>query len=144
VCAAPDTPIATPSGHRPIATLRPGDLVYSIDHGSPVIAPIRAVNRVPAPHHSVVHVRLAGGATLDISPAHPTADGRTFAELRPGDFLDGVAIDSVSLVPYEHSFTYDILPDSDTGAYFAAGVLIGSTLATRAAPVIAATTPLSR
>lgn len=30
---------------------------------------------------------------------------------------------------YRHAFTYDILPASDTGAYFAGGALVGSTLA---------------
>jgi hypothetical protein len=36
---------------------------------------------------------------------------------------------SVTDIPYEHDATYDILPDSTSGAYFASGVLIGSTLA---------------
>jgi hypothetical protein len=35
------------------------------------------------------------------------------------------------LVPYPDAFTYDILPDSDSGTYLAAGALIGSTLAGR-------------
>src|SRR5207342_2602901 len=34
VCAAPTTPVATPMGDRPIADIKVGDLVYSIDHGS--------------------------------------------------------------------------------------------------------------
>ncbi len=29
---------------------------------------------------------------------------------------------------YRHQHTYDILPESDSGAYFAGGVLIASTL----------------
>jgi hypothetical protein len=29
------------------------------------------------------------------------------------------------LVDYEQPFTYDILPDSDWGSYFAGGTLIG-------------------
>jgi len=32
------------------------------------------------------------------------------------------------LVGYAEPFTYDILPESDSGMYFAGGVLIGSTL----------------
>jgi hypothetical protein len=43
-----------------------------------------------------------------------------------------VRVVASSVVPYEHPFTYDILPDSDTGAYFAGGLLIGSTLADEA------------
>src|SRR4051812_37595612 len=35
-CASPDTPIATPTGERAIASLRTGDLVYSV-HGMQVV-----------------------------------------------------------------------------------------------------------
>jgi hypothetical protein len=77
----------------------------------------------------VVELRLSTGVVLRISPAHPTADGRSFADLRAGDFLDGLRIESAALVPYRQSHTYDILPDSSSGMYFAGGALIGSTLA---------------
>jgi hypothetical protein len=46
--------------------------------------------------------------------------------------LDGHLIKSVDVVAYEHEATYDILPASDTGTYFAAGIQIGSTLAGQA------------
>ncbi len=36
---------------------------------------------------------------------------------------------SVETVPYAHEMTYDILPGSDSGTYFASGALVGSTLA---------------
>ena len=39
--------------------------------------------------------------------------------------------------------TYDILPDSDTGAYFAGGLLIGSTLTDTATTLDRATVPMS-
>jgi len=87
------------------------------------------INRTPVQHHHVVRVALANGAILEISALHPTADGRTFGDLHAGGSLDGVQINSAELVPYGHDSTYDILPASDTGAYFAGGVLIGSTLA---------------
>jgi len=45
------------------------------------------------------------------------------------DGSDGVRVVAASVVPYAHDATYDILPDSDTGTYFAGGILIGSTLA---------------
>ncbi|MEO7328552.1 MAG: hypothetical protein ABI193_08240 [Minicystis sp.] len=128
VCASPDTPIATPSGSRPIAELAPGDLVYSMSGQAIVAVPILRVNKVPARDHHVVRVSLETGAVLEISPRHPTADGRTFADLHPGDRLDGARIVAVELIPYTHPFTHDILPASDTGTYFAGGELIGSTL----------------
>jgi hypothetical protein len=78
---------------------------------------------------------------LDISALHPTADGRTFGDLRDGDLLGGVDILRTAIVPYEHAFTYDVLPDSDTGAYFAGGVLIGSTLAAKSILVTSTMVP---
>jgi hypothetical protein len=42
------------------------------------------------------------------------------------------------LVPYTHEATYDILPGSSTGAYFAAGALVGSTLKSAPLPAQAA------
>ena len=140
-CAAPETPIATPGGSKPIASLKVGDLVYSVDHGNVAVVPIARINRTPVSRHSVVRVVLETGATLEISALHPTADGRTFGVLESGDQLDGVGIASATTVPYSHDATYDILPDSDTGAYFAGGVLVGSTLATDPVQVVGATAP---
>ena len=130
VCTAPSTPIATPSGERPISELKVGDLVYSVHHGKLVAVPVILTNRVPVTGlHHMVEIRLSTGRVLSISPSHPTSDGRTFADLAKGDALDGVALDAVRRVPYTEAYTYDILPDSDSGTYFAGGVLIGTTLA---------------
>jgi hypothetical protein len=130
VCTAPNTAIATPSGESPISELRVGDLVYSMHHGHLAVVPIILINRVPVTGlHHMVEVRLSTGSVLSISPSHPTADGRTFADLVKGDRLDDVTLASVRRVPYTEAYTYDILPDSDSGAYFASGVLIGTTLA---------------
>jgi hypothetical protein len=128
-CASPDTPIATPSGERAIASLRPGDLVYSVDGAQIVAVPILATHETMiASDHRVVRVRLANGATVEISGGHPTLDGRSFADLRRGGQLGGVGIVEVETIPYAYDRTYDILPASDSGGYFAGGVLIGSTL----------------
>jgi ribosomal protein S8E len=128
VCASPDTPIATPDGDRAIASLRVGDRVLSVDHGRIVDVPILEVHQRPAKNHHVVRVELTSGAVLEISAPHPTADGRTFGDLGTNDALGGVRIERVSVVPYTSAFTYDILPASDSGTYYAGGVLIGSTL----------------
>jgi hypothetical protein len=128
VCASPDTPIATPTGDRAVASLRAGDLVYSVDHGRVVAVPIVSVHQADVQHHHVVHVAFESGAVLEISGPHPTADGRAFRDLHVGDVLAGVRITDVHDVPYVFEHTYDILPASDSGAYFAGGVLIGSTL----------------
>ena len=128
VCAAPDTPIATPSGERPIASLKVGDLVYSVDGSAVKAVPIVRINHTAVSHHHVMRVTLATGERLEISAAHPTADGHSFGDLRTGSSLDGVSVVSVESEPYPFSATYDILPGSSTGTYFAGGALIGSTL----------------
>lgn len=133
-CAAPDTPVATPDGERAIAALRPGDLVLSVDAGEVVAVPVLEVSRLRAPaDHTAVRLRLADGRALEMSPGHPTADGRTFAALGPGARLGAATVVAVERGPYGRAFTYDILPDSDSGAYFAAGALVGSTLRRAAA-----------
>jgi hypothetical protein len=128
-CAAPDTPIATPSGEQPVAALRPGDLVFSMHRGRLLAVPIVRTTRTPAARHQVVRVTLETGRVLHISPGHPTADGGSFAELRVGAPLGERRVVALELVPYPHPFTYDILPASDSGSYLAAGALVGSTLA---------------
>ena len=129
VCAAPDTPIATPKGAVPIASLRIGDLVFSLDHGEIIAVPILRTGSTRVFNHRVRHVVLENGQTLDISAGHPTADGRRFGDLVAGDSLLGTTARRIEDVSYRHANTYDILPASDTGTYFAAGVLVGSTLA---------------
>jgi hypothetical protein len=95
------------------------------------------VNRTPVLAHRVVRVVLGGGRVLEISAGHPTADGRRFGALRSGSLLDEQhTVTSAEVVPYEHDATYDILPDSSTGTYFAAGALVGSTLATTGGPPV--------
>jgi hypothetical protein len=107
-----------------------GDLVYSVDGRAVAVVPIRAVQSVAVTNaHRISRVTLAGGAVLEISAGHPTADGRVFGDLHAGDELGGLRVENVvQAAPYAHPFTHDILPDSSSGAYFAAGALIGSTL----------------
>jgi hypothetical protein len=128
VCASPDTPIATPGGERPIASLSAGDLVYSMHEGKLAAVPLLRATRTRVHDHTVVEVSLASGRVLRISGLHPTADGRSFRDLLPNDFLGSERIVGVATLPYAHDSTYDILPASDSGTYVAAGALIGSTL----------------
>jgi hypothetical protein len=142
-CNSPDTPIATPSGPRPVAELRPGDLVYSVNRGLLEAVPVLQVRSKAQRHHHVVRVVLETGTTLEISASHPTVDGRTLGDLTAGDRLDGVRVVSATLIPYRYSHTYDILPASDTGTYYTGGVLIDSTLHARTV-VDAPPVPMSR
>jgi hypothetical protein len=127
-CNAPDTPIATPDGERPIASLREGDLVYSVEDEAVVVVPIAIVVRNPVSGHEVVRLTLDDGTVLEVSARHPLVDGRRIGDLRPGADVAGVGIRTAEVVPYAHAFTHDILPASRSGAYYAGGVLLRSTL----------------
>jgi hypothetical protein len=128
-CCHPTTPILTPDGERPIAELRAGDIVYTLERGERVARPLARVSSQLAPKgHHVVRVTLASGRVLEVSAPHPTVDGRLFGDMQPGDDLGGQRITSVERVPYQAPATFDILPASDSGAYLAAGAWIGSTL----------------
>jgi hypothetical protein len=128
-CVSAGTRIATPTGEVRIEELRKGDWVYSVMGEAIVPARIRETNRVAVENHSMVQVRTASGRTLSMSPRHPTSQRVRFDALAPGDMIGDERIESVELVPYAHPFTFDILPGTPSGAYFAEGVLVGSTLA---------------
>jgi hypothetical protein len=99
-----------------------------VDGFAIVAVPIRTVHRQPAEGHAVPQVVLDDGRVLEVSAGHPTAEGRTFGDLAPGDRLGERTVQRITYAAYRHPFTYDILPDSSTGTYFAAGALIASTL----------------
>jgi hypothetical protein len=128
VCAHPDTPIATPSGERPIRDLSAGDLVLSMHRGVLQPVPLLRATRTRVRDHAVVEVTLASGRQLLVSAGHPTDDGRLFGDLEVGSELGGERVTSLATRRYDESHTYDILPDSDSGTYVAAGALIGTTL----------------
>lgn len=102
--------------------------MYSVDGEQIVVVPVVQVRSVPVAGHRVVRAVLDDGRVLEISASHPLGDRRSFADLRAGDRLGDHILREVSTVPYAYPATYDILPASDTGAYFVHGVLVGSTL----------------
>ena len=130
ICLALGTRIATPRGEAAVEDLRVGDLVWTIDAGGERIAArLIAVGNTPVPAtHEVVRVVLDDGHVVLVSPGHPTADGRRIGNLVAGDALDGERVVSTERVRYLGGATYDILPASATGAYWANGILLGSTL----------------
>ncbi len=128
ICNSPDTLILTPDGEREIAELREGDLVLSVHQGAVIAVPVLRTRNVEVFNHAVVRLMLDNGARIEVSGSHPTADGLRLDSLMPGDALGDVRVLSVEMVPYTHDRTYDILPASDTGTYFAGGALLGSTL----------------
>ncbi|HLE58567.1 MAG TPA: Hint domain-containing protein [Candidatus Limnocylindria bacterium] len=130
ICLARGTQIDTPDGPVAVELLRVGDAVWTVDAtGRRVAGVIEQVGSMTAPaEHRVVHLVLDDGRQAWISPGHPTADGRLVGDLRPGDLLDGATVLSAALEAYGGGTTFDLLPSGATGAYWANGILLGSTL----------------
>jgi hypothetical protein len=78
--------------------------------------------------HDAVRLLLADGRQLTASAGHPTLDGRNLGDLRVGDFLDGSGVVSIETIHLHDSGTYDVLPSGPSGAYWANGILLRSTL----------------
>lgn len=129
ICLPGATLIATPAGDVPAAVLRVGDPVWTRSADGRRL-PARVVRTGSVSFdspHDAVRLRLADGRSLTASPGHPTADGRSLGELRPGDLLDGSSVSSVEVIEVEGD-TFDLLPSGPSGAYWADGILVGSTL----------------
>jgi len=97
--------------------------------GERVPAVVLSVGSSQTPRgHELIEVTLADGRRVRASAGHPTADGRRFDTLAVDDTISGARVTRLSRVPYRGEHTYDLLPSGETGAYWADGVLIGSTL----------------
>ena len=133
ICLALGTRIATPNGEQAVEDLRVGDIVWTTsERGERVPAPLLAVGSVPVPvTHQVVRMALDDGRVVLVSPGHPTADGRRIGDLASGDALNGARVATAERVRYLGGATYDILPAGARGAYWANGILLGSTLRSR-------------
>ena len=130
ICLSENTVIDTPNGPINVKELKIGQAVLTQDSsGHKHTGMILKTERTMVPQgHIMVHVVLADERELYVSPNHPTADGRLFGELLVGDDLDGSKIKNVEQVPYNGTYTYDILPSGPTGLYWANGILVASTL----------------
>jgi hypothetical protein len=130
ICLAGGTLIDTPSGPVPVEDIRTGMLVWTPGpHGGREEVPVLRTIKTPVPPtHLLVHLRLSDGRELDASPGHPLADGRLLGTLSVGDAVDSERVTAADLVPFTGEYVYDILPEGETGGYWANGIPLGSTL----------------
>lgn len=130
ICLASNTKISIPEGEVNVRDLTVGMRVYSLDkQGQKIIVDIAKVSATTvSSSHQVIHLILTDGRQLWVSSHHPTANGIEAGQLPVGQNYDGSVILSVELIPYWDNKTYDLLPNSETGFYFANGILMGSTL----------------
>lgn len=130
ICLASNTFISTPKGAIKVTDLKAGMSVWSVDKESNKISvPILRLSKTRVPqNHRVSHLVLSDGRKLDVSPNHPNTSGNPVSLLKPGDIYDKSVVLENSLLPYWDLFTYDLLPDSETGFYFANSILLKSTL----------------
>ncbi len=125
LCLSPDTRIKTPGIQKRIADIKVGDKVIS-ENGE--IVKVKKIVRVEAKKHKILQVTFNDTTVLEVSPGHPIGDGEEFNDLKVGRYLDGRMVIKIKKVPYYYQYTYDILPDSKSGKYYANGILVGSTL----------------
>lgn len=130
ICLSGETRIATPRGEVLVKNIREGDVVWSAnEHNEKIAAAVLISSHTPAPQdHYVVHLTLLDGRELIASPGHKISDGRTLGSLSAGDRVDGSLVKSTTLISYSEAYTYDILPQSVSGKYWANGVLLQSTI----------------
>jgi hypothetical protein len=129
-CLRRGTKIATPGGEVAIERLHAGDPVFTTDAaGERRATTVRIVSWTPASReHRMLRVRFADGRTVVASPGHPTAEGSALGALSVGTALDNGRITSIETLSLDDDRTFDILPDGETGRYWADGVLLGTTL----------------
>jgi hypothetical protein len=130
ICLARGTMIDTPDGPVPVEDLAAGDIVWSLDAaGDRVRVPILRVGSMPAPQgHTVVRLRLDDGREVAASAPHPLSDGRPIGEVGVGDVVNGATVVSRATLPYRGGRTFDLLPASATGSYWAGDIPLDSTL----------------
>jgi Hint domain-containing protein len=130
ICLSIGTSIDTPDGPIAVERLRLGDPVWTLDAtGRRIPGTVIALGSTPAPiGHHVVSLRLADGRSVRASPGHPLPGGRLLADIRVGDSVDGSPVVAAELIPYPADETYDLVASGPTGAYFAGGIPLGSTL----------------
>ena len=99
------------------------------EYGDRRIAEVIKATSIVAPlGHKMVSVELEDRRSLLASAGHPLIDESTIADLAIGSVLDHSRVSILNHVTYESERTYDLLPDGETGFFFANDIPVASTL----------------
>lgn len=130
ICLAEKTLIDTPTGSVRVEDLQIDDPVWTVSNsGKRVDGVVVEISKTRVPNdHQMVNLVLEDRRTFQVSPGHPTIDGRVVGDLSMGDLYDGSRVVTSERVAYKDEFTYDLLSSGETGFYFANGILLDSTL----------------
>ena len=130
ICLARGTLINTPAGPIPVEQIQPGMSVWTRDgEGKRIAVPVLKTSSTAVPDNfRILKITLADGRTVTASPGHPSAELRPLGSYHVGDFLDSSRIISIESVTYTGGRTFDLLPEGQTGLYWAGGILLASTL----------------
>ena len=130
ICLTRGTLIGTQSGPVPIEEIAVGMLVWTVDKaGQRIVAPVlETTSTAVSDSYRALNVVLRDGRKITASPGHPSAEGKRLDQYKVGDWLDGSEVVQVSLVAYDGTRTYDVLPGGGTGVYWANGIMLRSTI----------------
>lgn len=130
ICLASNTNISTPNGDINVKNIKVGMHVWSLNKkGEKVVSTVIKISNTDVlKTHKVVHLVLSDKREVWVSANHPTINGLYVGKLKVGDIYDGFKVLTSELINYWDNKTYDILPDSETGYYWANGILLGSTI----------------
>ncbi len=130
ICLSRGTLIETPGGPMAVEQIQSGNLVWTLDdRGIRVAVRVLKTSATPVPDSfRMVRIKLEDGRSITASPGHPSAELKHLGDYQVGDLLDSSRIVSTEYVSYDDHFTFDLLPESDSGLYWANRILLKSTL----------------
>lgn len=130
-CFTADTPIASPRGDVPIASLEPGMRVFAFDAQTQTRTVTRVTRLIPRGAQPILALTLSNGQTMRVTAEHPLLDAqtnafRTAGSFHTGDVMRGVAGEVVHVVrvieTQEHAAVFDLSVEGPH-TYFANGVV---------------------
>jgi hypothetical protein len=129
-CLSSETLISTPADDVRITDIKIGMSIWTLDAvGKRVPSVVLRTQRIPVPSgSSTMHLILSDGREAFVSGAHPLTDGRLVQDLLVGDCVDGAWVAQIVSVPYAEPAKYDVLAAGETGAYWANGIPMNSTI----------------